>query len=781
MSRNEAQTRLDLIDPQLDASGWKESPAGIRVEYQISQGKILGGGNRGKKKIADYILEYKGRRLAVIEAKAEDLPYTEGVAQAIEYAAKLSIPITYATNGKKIRQIEMRTNEQKDVDHYPTPDELLALINEPHNAILKKLEEVPYTSRGGEQYIRYFHEIAIERVMKAISQGQNRLLLTLATGTGKTRIAFHIVSKLYESRWNLQGDGARRPRILFLADRNILANQAFNEFTAGSAFSEDALVRISPNEISKSRKVPTNGNIFFTIFQTFMTKVAKNGEEHEFNFGEYPRDFFDLIIVDECHRGGANSEGNWRGILDYFDKAVQLGLTATPKRKDNVDTYKYFGDPLYTYSLKDGIEDGFLTPFRVMKYETNIDDYVYVSDDEVIEGEVTEGKIYDDNDFNRNIVIREREVFRVKTLLEKLPHGEKTLIFCASQAHAGMIRDIFGELKVSGNTTYCVRVTAADGAIGDQYLKDFQDNEKTIPAVLTTSHKLSTGVDARNVRHIVLFRPIKSMIEFKQIIGRGTRLFDGKDYFTIHDFANASAKFSDPDWDGEPVIVDSPVLGPVAPPEVPPTCGDIESETPPREKLVIKLADGKEREFQSMTTTMFYSVDGKALSLSQFIQSLFNTLPDFFKDEDELRRIWSVPKTRNDLQEKLSEAGFPKEHLVEIQKLISAETSDLFDVLEYIKYSFSPIEREVRARIAREILQKTMLDNELQFVDFLVSQYTASGVDELDESKLQTLLEIKYKSIKDGVDNLGSVEIARNIFFTFQENLYLAHSDYAAA
>jgi type I restriction enzyme R subunit len=718
----------------------------------------------------------------VIEAKAEELDYTEGVAQAIEYAKKLDIPITYATNGKKIRQIDMRNNDQKDVDRYPTPQELLALIDEPHNALLEKLEEVPYTSRGGEPYIRYFHEIAIEKVMKEISEGSNRMLLTLATGTGKTRIACHVVSKLYEARWNLQGDGSRRPRILFLADRNILANQAFNEFTVSSAFPEDALVRISPNEIAKKGKVPTNGNIFFTIFQTFMTKVAKEGEVQEFNFGEYPKDFFDLIIVDECHRGGANDEGNWRGILEYFDAAAQLGLTATPKRAGNVDTYKYFGDALYTYSLKEGIEDGFLTPFRVLKYKTTIDEYIFVSDDEVLEGEVEEGHIYSESEFNRSIFIREREVFRVKTLLAKLPKNEKTLIFCATQAHAALIRDIFGELKVSENTTYCVRVTADDGAIGDQYLMDFQDNEKTIPTILTTSQKLSTGVDARNIRHIVLFRLVNSMIEFKQIIGRGTRLYDGKDYFTIHDFVNASAKFSDSEWDGEPVEVDPVTPGTTSTGVVSGDTGDGNTDQKKTyEKLVIKLGDGKDRYFESMSTTMFYSVDGRALSLTEFVSSLFKSMPEFFKDEEELRRIWSVPKTRSELMEKLADAGFSKDGLIEIQKTIYAQDSDLFDVLEYIKYTFTPINRQVRATVARKNLQSSLLENELQFVDFLVSQYTDSGVDVLDESKLQTLLEIKYLSIKDGIHSLGSVEIARDIFFKFQSSLYLPRTAYTNA
>ena len=354
--------------------------------------------------------------------------------------------------------------------------------------------------------------------MEAIVQGRDRILLTLATGTGKTFIAFQIAWKLFHSRWNLgdwknETEPARRPRILFLADRNILANQPFNAF---SAFPEDAMVRIEPADIRKKGKVPKNGSLFFTIFQTFMsgpstnsacpepvegralsinpsTSSGRTDNERRFYFGEYPPDFFDFIVIDECHRGGANDESNWRGILDYFAPAVQLGLTATPKRRDNADAYKYFGDPVYMYSLKDGINDGFLTPFRVKQIATTLDDYVYTPDDTVVEGEVEAGKRYEEKDFNRIIEIKDREQKRVDIFMAQIDQREKTLVFCANQAHALLIRDLINQTKTSTDPLYCVRVTANDGALGEQYLRDFQDNEKTIPTILTTSQKLSTG------------------------------------------------------------------------------------------------------------------------------------------------------------------------------------------------------------------------------------------------------------------------------------------------
>lgn len=772
MALTESDTRAQFIDPALSDAGWNNGY--VRREVQITAGRIIGGGKRAEPSIADYVLEYKGKRVAVIEAKKWNLPHTEGVSQAIRDGNKLGLPFAFSTNGQKIRQINLLNGKEEDISKFPSPEELWNLINEPKNELVEEFRAIPFDSKGGTEPVRYYQQIAVENVLEGIAKGDKRLLLTLATGTGKTKIAFHIAWKLFQTRWNLSGDKQRRPRILFLADRNILANQAFNEF---SPFPEDSLVRIDPSSVKKKGKVPTNGNIFFTIFQTFITESTGAP-----NFGEYPRDFFDLIMVDECHRGGARDESNWRSILEYFDKAVQIGLTATPKRKDNADTYAYFGNPRFIYSLKEGIADGFLTPFRVRKYQTTIDEYAYTQDDEVLSGDVEVGHLYTETEFQKKIIIRSREEYRVELLLAQINPNEKTIIFCATQEHALLIRDIINERKSNPNATYCVRVTADEGSIGDQYLRDFQDNEKTIPTILTTSQKLSTGVDARNIRNVVLMRPINSIIEFKQIIGRGTRLYDGKDFFTIHDFVNASQNFYDPEWDGEPVAPE-PTGGKTGPePTIPP----VEPKEPPeprKEKVVIKLADGKEREFQFMTSKMFYAVDGTPMTLTQFIESLFNTLemPDLFKNEDELRAIWSVPSTRATLLKQLEAAGFPESELVSIQELIDAQNSDLFDVLEFVKYALKPVSREVRARKSRSIMETGIEKSQLEFVDFLVNQYIQSGVEELEESKLQTLLEIKYSDVFEGIKTLGNGEVSkvRNLFLNFQKNLYLPHKEYS--
>src|SRR6266567_7104644 len=467
---NEAETRAEYIDPALKAAGWGVVEGSrIRREYPITLGRLEGHGRRGKALTADYVLIYRTHKLGVIEAKAWDEPLTLGVAQAKDYAGKLAVRFTYASNGQGIYSIDMETGKESEQPRYPTPDELWNLTFEDQNAWRDRFAAVPFEDRGGYFQSRYYQDIAIDRVLEAVAEKRQRILLTLATGTGKTFIAFQIGWKLFHSRWNLSREPSRRPRILFLADRNILANQAYNAF---SAFPEDALVRIEPEDIRRRGRVPTNGSLFFTIFQTFMSGPPKDGHPSPY-FGEYPPDFFDFIVIDECHRGGANDESNWRGILDYFAPAVQLGLTATPKRKDNVDTYAYFGEPVYVYSLKDGINDGFLTPFKVKQISTTLDEYVYTADDKLIEGEIQSGKRYEEKDFNTIIEIKEREAHRVKIFMDQIDQREKTLVFCATQAHALAVRDLVNQMKASTDPNYCQRVTADEGELGEQYLREF--------------------------------------------------------------------------------------------------------------------------------------------------------------------------------------------------------------------------------------------------------------------------------------------------------------------
>jgi type I restriction enzyme, R subunit len=769
---NEAETRAELIDPALRAAGWGVA-ADSRVRREvIAPGRLLGAGKRAKAEIADYVLMYRNRKLAVIEAKRRDVHYTEGVGQAKAYAHKLTTRFAYATNGLKIYRVDMETGAESDVHRYPTPEELWQQTFAVENEWRNRFAAVPFEAKGGSWTIRYYQEIAANAVLDAIADGRERVLLTLATGTGKTSISFQIAWKLFQARWNLRRNAERRPRILFLADRNNLANQAFNDFTSFAAFSDDALCRIDPADIRKRGTVPTNASVFFTIFQTFMSGRDVKGNPSPY-FGEYPADFFDFIIVDECHRGGANDESTWRAILEYFSPAVQLGLTATPKRQDNVDTYAYFGEPVFVYSLKDGINDGFLTPFKVKQIGTTLDEYQFVPDDVVIEGEVDPKKRYLEEDFNRVIIIPEREAYRVKLMMSLINQNEKTLVFCATQDHAAMVRDLINQQKISKDPDYCVRVTANDGARGDEHLRNFQDNDRMSPVVLTTSQKLSTGVDARNVRNIVLMRPVGSMIEFKQIIGRGTRLFDGKDYFTIFDFVKAHHHFSDAEWDGEPEDITSEdgQYAPTTPKEPPQVKEPNEDELRPK-KIKIKLRDGKERSIQNMMATSYYSADGTMMSSAQFLESLFGALPEFFKDEDELRAIWSRPDTRKVFMDRLAEKGFARDQMVDMQKIIEAEKSDLFDVLAFVAFAMPPITRAARAADAKGQIHAQFNDKQEAFLDFVLAQYVREGVEELDQEKLSPLLQLKYSAIADALGDLGTAEQIRDVFVGFQKYLY---------
>ena len=498
-------------------------------------------------------------------------------------------------------------------------------------------------------------------------------------------------------------------------------------------------------------------------------------------------------MIDECHRGGANDESNWRGILEYFSPAVQLGLTATPKRQDNVDTYAYFGEPVYVYSLKDGINDGFLTPFKVKQISTTLDEYVYTTDDELIEGEIEAGKRYTEDDFNKVIEIREREAHRVKVFMEQMDQSEKTLVFCATQNHALAVRDLVNQMKTSNDPNYCQRVTANDGSLGELHLRSFQDNEKSIPTILTTSQKLSTGVDARNIRNIVLMRPINSMIEFKQIIGRGTRLYDGKDYFTIYDFVKAHHHFNDPEWDGEPLEPEpcpkckcQPCQCEKPPQEPCPDCGkrSCECEREPclkcgqrpcvcKKKAKVKLADGKERTIQHMMATSFWHPDGTPMHTQQFLEALFGKLPEFFKNEAELRALWSTPDTRAKLLEGLAEKGFGREQMAEMQRIIDAEKSDLFDVLANVAYALPPLTREERATRAKVAIHAHFNSKQQAFLEFVLAQYVKVGVQELDQQKLSPLLKLRYNNaIADAVADLGRPEEIGQVFFGFQKYLY---------
>ena len=766
-TESEADTRARRVDPALRDAGWDTVAGSLISREDIAKGRITTGGRRENPMTCDYVLTYKGQKLATVEAKRAGIGAAEGVAQAKEYAKRLKARFTYATNGLKWYEIDTKTGIEKDVDGPPAPDDLWSRVFEEDNTWRNRFAAVPFQTGGGKWQPRYYQHNAITAALEAVSQGKDRILLTLATGTGKTGIAFQLCWKLFEAKWNLSGEPTRRPRILFLADRNILANQAYNSF---GAFEDGARIRMNPEEITKRGGMPKNASIFFTIFQTLTTDQGGNlGYEH------YDPDFFDFIIIDECHRGGANAESSWRDILEYFSPAVQLGLTATPKRTDNTDTYAYFGEPTYVYSLKEGIEDGFLTPFRVRQYVSDKDAYTFDGTDEVVTGEVEAGTTFEEKDFNKLVVMRERELHRVRTFLSEINVNEKTLVFCATQTHAALIRDLINQEVRHPDPDYCVRVTAEDGANGEAFLERFQINSKTIPTILTTSQKLSTGVDALNIRNIILMRPINSMIEFKQIIGRGTRTFEGKDYFTVYDFVRAHENFDDSTWDGDPgeIITDPPSdpakpSGPTDPPE-PTSPGDPIEPAEPKQMIEIALADDH---IVSIAATTFWGPDGKPISAQDFIKRMFGELPELFKDEDELRNLWSNPDTRKALLERLAERGYDGLVLMQIKDAINAKDSDIYDVLVHIAYSRNMITREHRAEAGRRRIEVSYDDKIAGFLDFVLGHYIDTGVESLDRSQLPDYLKLKYGTLSEGGAALGGMQSVIDAYIGFQKQLY---------
>ena len=806
---NEAQTRFNKIDPKLRDAGWGIVPGSkILVEQSayIAPGRITTTGHKNPKK-ADYILEYKGQKLAVIEAKSDEKDVAEGVDQAKLYADALKIRYTYSSNGDEIWFIDMGVKNNKgdyiipskehDIDKFPSPQDLWQMTFPEENTWRDKFNLCALNRSGGRQP-RYYQEIAIKNVLEAVAKQRNRILLTMATGTGKTYTAFQICWKLTQTKWTTKGV-ERAPRILFIADRNILANQAINDF---DQFPEDAMCRITPKELRKNNyKVPTARNLYFTIFQTMMTSPnAQKAEEQGITLPEgsddqpyymqYERNFFDFIIIDECHRGGANDESEWRKLMEYFDSAYQLGMTATPKRNVNANTYAYFGEPVYTYSLKQGIEDGFLVPFRVDISTSNIDDYKFEEGDIVKSGEVDPEKIYTESDFyNGRIQIKERDEHRVEEFLNKIDPDEKTLIFCATQKHAMIVRDMVNKHKRRPASNYCERVTADDGEVGEAKLRAFQDNEKLLPTILTTSYKLSTGVDARNVRNIVLMRPIRNIVEFKhirnivefkQIIGRGTRLFDKKYYFTIYDFVGASEMFKDPDWDGDqycPVCGNWPCTckrktyppppeddgGFVGSPDPCPVCGHLPCtcEGPKTNLIDIKLSTGRRiSEF---------------ISLDEYVEKLFGRIPDFFSGADDLRKKWSNPETREKLLSTLDEAGFAEDKLNLLKDMLKMQKCDLLDVLEYIAYNSTPIERAKRVELVRKQYVDSLTKEQREFDNLILEYYVSNGFKELGADNLKTFITIKFNSMSDAKERLQmSVADIRAHYFELQRRLYCA-------
>lgn len=766
---SEADTRANFIDPALAEAGWGAET--ITREYYFTAGRKLAGGQRGTRCFVDYLLHVGNQHLAIIEAKKQDAHPTEGLQQALDYAEKLRVRFVYSTNGEKIYEMDSVSGRGDYVDYYPSPDELVARYAENTTDLARELRNVPF-HLGGNFNPRYYQELAVHAATDAIGGGADRVLLTLATGTGKTFIAFQLVHKLFQARWNRTNMGDRRPRILFLADRNILADQAINTFNPY----ENDLIKIDGDEIRRRNGVvPTNANIFFAIYQAI---ADREEEDMGGYYREYPPDFFDLIIIDECHRGAANEYGSWRAVLEHFAPAVHLGMTATPKRSDNIDTYSYFGDPVYEYSLKEGINDGFLTPYRVKRIRTNLDELVLTDEDEIIQG-VAEKPIYETPDYDRSIVVDERTELVAQATLKNINPMEKTIVFCTDQPHALTMRDMINRHKSVSDPNYCVRVTSDEGQIGRRLLEQFQDNDKDIPTILTSSQMLTTGVDAKNVRNIVLDRTINSMVEFKQIIGRGTRVFEGKDYFTIIDFRGATNRFYDDDWDGEPLPPEP--RGPTGdggggeegpggdpPPPEPPQ--------PPRERLTVKL--GESRELRIIDVEIRYIDEtGRPLSAQQFIERILQKLPDLFSSEEELREIWSDPDTREDFFQRLGEVGFDAEQLGTLRRMFSAEACDLFDLLNFLVFERPMATRHERAeavQLNEEFFNAYTQQRARDFLEFVLDRYEQTGEGELSRARMPSLIELSGLGTTRDVSQAfgGSATHVLSAFRDLQQQLY---------
>lgn len=670
----------------------------------------------------------------------------------------------------KIYEYDLRVSRGEYIENFPSPNELFQRVY----GNLKEWQYKLLTQRElyiPQKTLRYYQKIAVDKVIEALINGKDRILLTLATGTGKTTIAFALCYRLLEARWNKENKD-QKPKILFLCDRVSLRDQALGEF---NAVESDCKV-ISAEEIRKNDgKIITNANVFFGIYQSLAanSKDQENTQEEQESkfYLQYPKDFFDLIIIDECHRGGANEEGNWACVLEHFSSATHLGLTATPKKSDNVDTYRYFGESAYEYSLKEGIEDGFLTPYKVKRITTTLSEgYVYNPDD-LIEGELEKG-FYKMSEFERNIHLPQYNDFLAKEILKLIDPMDKTIIFCANQAHASDIKRAINKFKSVKRDDYCVRVTSDEGKIGLEYLKQFQDNDKSYPVILTSSKMLTTGVDARNVRNIVLLANIGSIIEFKQIIGRGTRVYEGKDFFTIIDFVGATKLFYDPKWDGEQVKDEdkedkSEIWGKQNKKE-----SDKTKETESKKAITVHLKGTKLKVLD--INTSYLGSNGKPLSTKEFLEFLIGKLAEYYDDEVKLREIWSKQETRLNFLKTLEKDGVDENALKDLGEIFDKKDCDIYDVLAHLSFNAEIKTRQERVLQVEksEFLKRFQKEKALKFIEFLLDRYQQYGIKDFDRS-LAPLIELSsLGNVKEIVSEFGGVENLKQSVDDLQREIY---------
>lgn len=792
----EADTCREFVTPRIAEAGWGTAPHAIGEQRSFTNGRIIVAGGkvrRGKQRRADYLLYYRRDfPIAVVEAKEIRLSAETGVQQAREYAEILGLKFAYATNGHRIIEIDYITGTEREVDRYATPDELfarLAATTQLTEASATHLLE-PFNLVSGK-VPRYYQQIAINRVIEATLLGQKRILATLATGTGKTCVAFQICWKLWSSRWNRTGEH-RRPKILFLADRNILVDDPMAKMFAPFG---DARHKIAGGDTSQSR------DMYFGIYQSLTTASADV-------FRQYRPDFFDLIIIDECHRGSSRDESTWRAVLDYFEPAVQFGMTATPLREESRDSYEYFGNPVYTYSLRQGIEDGFLAPYRVHRVITTVDAAGWrPSKDEFDRyGRAVPDEEYQTKDFERVVALRSRTRAMAKHLTDLLKGTDrfaKTIVFCVDQEHAAEIRQELINLNsdlVKQYPDYVCRVTADEGAIGLTHLSHFQDVDKPTPVILTTSQLLTTGVDAEMVKNVVLARVVGSRSEFKQIVGRGTRLkVDyGKEYFNIIDFTGTATRhFADPDFDGDPARIEEVTIDDrgeqVGITEIDTGAaqesGTLEYEEAPKEGLALESTypiseppleprkfyiDGGEVE---VIGHLIYDLDtdGKKLQVVKYTEYSGRAVRTLYPTREALQSAWANPDTRAEVLRELTERGISFEELATGSEQPDA---DPFDLLCHLAWNAPLLTRRQRAEAAKRQSQRLFAqhgDTAREILTLLLDRYVERGI--LQFNALSELMKVqpfdRYGSPSEiAIRHFGGVRGMKDAVSQLQTALY---------
>ncbi|MCR4411661.1 MAG: DEAD/DEAH box helicase family protein [Thermoguttaceae bacterium] len=733
---NEADTCRRYVVPRLQAAGWDNEPHRINEQVTFTDGRIIVAGRRGRRrpgKRADYILRFRpDLAIAVVEAKPTYATPGEGLQQAKEYAEILGLRFAYATNGHGIIEFDYTTGLEREIDAFPTPEELWARLTGNESLSPEAAERLltPAYHLSGKTP-RYYQEIAINRAIQAVGQGRRRILLTMATGTGKTVVAFQICWKLWSSRWNPGGE-YRRPRILYLADRNILVDDPMAKIFAPFG---DARWKIANGHAVKSREM------YFAIYQSIARDVNRPGL-----YREYAPDFFDLVIVDECHRGSARDDSNWREILEYFEPAFQIGMTATPRRQDNADTYNYFGDPIYTYSLRQGIDDGFLAPYRVHRVVTTWDAAGWRPSQGDLDryGREIPDEEYHTGEFERIVALRARTEAVARHLTDFLRRTDrfaKTIVFCVDQEHAEEMRRALNNLNtdlVRQHPDYVCRVTSDEGDVGRGHLSNFQDLERRTPVILTTSQLLTTGVDAPTVQNIVLVRVINSMTEFKQIIGRGTRVRDdyGKLFFSILDYTGSATRlFADPDFDGEPSIETEQTIDEEGEPTEEETVITPEPEDERPEELPPDEDDAPRRKFYfdggqvEIAAHLVYELDpdGNQLRVVQFTDYTADKVRTLFRNAVELREQWSDPDCRRGIIDRLEERGIDFDHLAETANQPDADPLDLLCHLAFNGPLRTRRERAQRLRTERRDFFDQYGPEARQILEELLDKYTEHG------------------------------------------------------